>query len=111
MKIEEQRRGAVTVARAVGSLSGDDAVTFTTRSEAMIAKSLGRFLVDASEITFVDSKGLEGLVALADRLAETGQVLKLTGAGETMREVLELTGIAPRFEHYDDVNTAVRSFL
>jgi hypothetical protein len=40
-----------------------------------------------------------------------GLALRLCGAGETLREVLELTDLAGMFEHYADVNTGVRSFL
>jgi len=32
-------------------------------------------------------------------------------ARETVREILDLTELSPLFEHFEDVNTAVRSFL
>ena len=32
-------------------------------------------------------------------------------ANDTLREVLDLTGLSASFECYDDVNSAVRSFL
>lgn len=111
MMLEEHNAGAVTVLRAVGSLSGEDTAGFTQRGEALIGASLGRFIVDASRITFVDSAGLEGLLTLSDRLEATGQSLRLCGAGETLREVLEITGLSGNFEFYADVNSAVRSFL
>jgi len=38
-------------------------------------------------------------------------MLKLCASNKTLREVLNLTGLSPLFEHFDDVNTAVRSFL
>jgi anti-anti-sigma regulatory factor len=42
---------------------------------------------------------------------QTGHALRLCGANETLRQVLELTDLAPQFEQYADVNAAVRSFL
>jgi anti-anti-sigma factor len=68
-------------------------------------------VLDASAIQFVDSKGLEALVDAYDAIAQTGQSLKLCGVNETIRQVLELTELASRFEHFADVNAAVRSFL
>ncbi len=48
---------------------------------------------------------------MADDLAQGGQALKLCGANEVFREVLELTELTSVFEHFVDVNSAVRSFL
>ena len=44
-------------------------------------------------------------------MSRSGQMLKLCAANKTLREVLTLTGLSPMFEHFDDVTTAVRSFL
>lgn len=68
-------------------------------------------MIDASAVPYVDSQGLEALVKATDDLSSSGRALRLCGAGETIREVLDLTGLSDRFEYYEDVNTAVRSFL
>ncbi len=111
MEITENRHGAVTVVKPMGPLVGPDGERFKAHLTDVIARSLGRFVVDASAVPLIDSRGLEVLVELADGLSDSGQALRLCGAGETLREVLELTDLSRHFEHYDDVNTAVRSFL
>lgn len=111
MEILEQRQGAVTVIRPQGPLCGADADRFLLRVRDVMAGSLGRFIVDCSEVPFVDSRGLEVLKETTDQLAEGGQAMRLCAANETVREVLELTDLAKLFEHYQDVNSAVRSFL
>jgi len=111
MEIKEQRHGAVTALRPDGPLTEDDATIFRQRVAAVRKESMGRFVVDLAETPFVDSKGLEALVEATYDLAESGQTLRLCGVNETVREALELTELAPLFEHYDDVNSAVRSFL
>lgn len=111
MEIDEQRQGAVTVLRPHGPLTLDDALRFGRRAEEAAGKSLGRFVVDTSGIPYVDSQGLESLVQLSERLAESGQSLKLCGANDTLREVFDLADVGSLFEHFEDVNTAVRSFL
>lgn len=111
MDIQEQRHGAVTVIKPQGPLVLGDADQFRTHLAEITTRSLGRFVVDASAVPYVDSQGLEALVQSTDELGTSGRALRLCGACETLREVLELTGLADRFEHYEDVNTAVRSFL
>ena len=111
MEIQETRQGAVTVLKPCGALCGPDAEQFKAVVAEVMASSLGRFVVDASAIPLADSRGLEVLAEAADELGQSGQALRLCGTGETLREVLELTDLAACFEHYQDVGTAVRSFL
>jgi anti-sigma B factor antagonist len=111
MALKEQKYGAVHVLRPEGPLKGADADQFKERLVQLMTASLGRCVVDAAAVQFVDSKGLEALVDANDAMAETGQSLKLCGANETVRLVLEITELAPRFEFFVDVNAAVRSFL
>ncbi len=73
--------------------------------------TLGRFVVDMSAVPFVDSMGLEALLDLTDLLEQSGKVLKLCGVNKTVRQVFELTEIDSLFDHFGDVNSAVRSFL
>ena len=112
MEINEQRQGAVTVLKPQGPLVAQDADQFKETLAAVLATSLGRFVVvDASEIPFVDSRGLEVLKEATEHLSDSGQALRLCGANETLREVFDLTDLSKLFEHYQDVNSAVRSFL
>lgn len=111
MDIVDQRHGAVTVLRPVGPLLGPDCHQLLERVRGAISASLGRFVLDASAMPFVDSDGLEALADISDELAETGQPLRLCGVGETLREVFELTELTELFEYYADVGDATRSFL
>jgi len=111
MDILEQRQGAVTVLKPQGPLVAADADAFKAKLDAVLATSLGRFVVDASEVPYVDSRGLEVLKEATEALSNSGQALRLCGASETVREVLDLTDISKLFEHYQDASSAVRSFL
>ena len=57
------------------------------------------------------SKGLEALVEVTEEMSGSGQALRLCAPNKTVREVLELTDLASMFDHFEDTNTAVRSFL
>ncbi len=111
MKIAETKQGAVTVIKPSGPLTQADATEFKNTAMKALESNLGRILVDVSAIPFVDSMGLEALYDLTEEMTKSGQMLKLCAENKTLREVLNLTGMSAMFEHFDDVNTAVRSFL
>jgi anti-anti-sigma factor len=111
MKIHEQLQGAVIVLKPEGPLVEGEAATVKQRLLTTLNATLGRFVVDMSAIPYVDSKGLEVLVEVTEEMGRSGQALRMCGANKTVREVLELTDLASLFEHFQDANTAVRSFL
>jgi len=110
MQINEQTQGAVTVLEPDGALTLDDADLFMSKLNEVIAQSAGRVVVDLASVPFVDSRGLEVLAEANDQMASSGRALKLCAMNETIREVLDLTGLAKRFDHFDDTNSALRSF-
>jgi anti-anti-sigma factor len=111
VKITETRQGAIIVLKPEGPLIDQDAATLKQRLMDLMSSSLGRFVLDMSAIPYVDSLGLEALVDVTEELARSGQALRLCAANKTVREVMEITDTAPLFDHFEDSNTAVRSFL
>jgi anti-sigma B factor antagonist len=111
MKIQELTKGAVLILAPAGPLIAADAEQFRERAMAAAHQTLGRVVVDAAAIPYVDSRGLEMLLDVTEQLQQSGRALKVCGANQTVREILSITGLADMFEHFDDVNEAVRSFL
>jgi len=111
VEIIEQTKGAVRVIKPRGPLVAADADQFKKRAAEMSTASLGRLVVDASAIAYLDSRGLEVIADLSEELMQSGMSLKMCGTNETVREVLDLTELASHVEHYADVTSAVRSFL
>ncbi len=111
MNIIEQHQGAVTVLKPEGPLAADDVKLFATALSKAIGTNLGRCVVDLSAVPFVDSKGLEALLDATEEMAHGGRALKLCAVNKTIRQVLELTELVSQFDHFEDVNSAVRSFL
>ena len=111
MKLHQQRHGAVTLLKPEGPLIEAVAGEFDTAARALMSTTLGRFVLDMSAVPFVDSVGLETLLGLTDLMEQSGKVLKLCVVNKTVRQVFELTGIDSLFDHFEDVNSAVRSFL
>ena len=111
MEVIEVIKGAVKVLKPRGPLVAGDADQFKRAALQASSANLGRIVVDAAGIPFVDSRGLEVLAEISDELSASGLTLKVCGTNETVREVLDLTELAGLFEHYEDDNAAVRSFL
>jgi anti-anti-sigma factor len=111
MNIERNTHGAVTVVKPVGAVAQADADALYAELSDVNRQSLGRIVLDVSGVPFMDSRGLEILLELNDELATSGRALKLCGLSDLLREVLELTDVLSSCECFEDVNSAVRSFL
>lgn len=109
MNIEEQQHGDVTVLKPQGPVIGTDVDQLSDHITKVLDGNCHAMVLDASRVTFVDSRGLEALVDATEELIRHGQVLRLAGVSETLKEVLELTELASLFEQYDDADAAVRS--
>ncbi len=111
MEVAIEKCGSVAVVKPEGPINWSSADEFKAEFLEAIRENLGRVALDASLVSYVDSKGLGLLVEVAEELAQSGKKLKLCCVNETVRKVIELTGLWSLFEHFEDVNSAVRSFL
>lgn len=111
MKIEERRHGAVLIVRPDGPVVGEDAEAMRSVLARVSNEQAGRFVLDASAVPYIDSRGLEVLVEAGEMVSEAGRNLKLCGVNETLREVFELTEVSDLFEYYETAPAAARSFL
>lgn len=111
MTFDQQSIGAVTVLRPIGPIATpEDAQHFQEQSTNLVRSSLGRFVVDATELSYVDSSGLESLINVAEQLKSFGQALKISSMGETLAETIRVTQNSGSFEPFAQVQDAVRSY-
>ena len=111
MKIEHQQIGTVELLQPQGVLTEDDAAEFTNLLRERLSGANHRIAVSLKEVPYMDSEALNGLVAAADEMINRGTRLKLVSLSSTCREILELTGLASRFQFFEDPRDAARSFL
>lgn len=110
MQIDEHQQAAVTVITPRGAIVSDDAAVLVSRVRSTMRQCAGRYVLDMTHVSYLDSKGLEALADLGDEMARVARSLKLASANETLREVLDLTEVSLKCDQYDDVGSAVRSF-
>ena len=109
MKIDQEYYDDLTLITPQDSLVGDDAVQLGGVLTTLLSENPQDVVINASKITQVDSKGLEVLVDATEQLIRGGRVLKLVGADEMFREILELTELASLFEYADSVDCTTES--
>jgi len=64
-------------------------------------------VLDLTAVTFFASSGLATLVEARDAAADSGVRLHLACLNRSVRRPLQITGLAGRFDCYDDVQTAL----
>ena len=111
MKIERRRVGTVDVCAPLDALVDDGTVEFGHVLKSCLTGVNPRVVVDMAEVGYMDSAALEVLLDAADELAKRSADFKLAGVTPTCREIVELTGLSDRFQFFEDVDTAVRSYL
>ncbi len=111
MNIDTRRVGTVDVITPSGPLVDEDANTFVETLQTRLESPNPRLVLDMSEVPYMDSRGLEGLVETSYDLQQRGGRLRLASTTATCREILELTGQAQQFDFFDETKDAVRSFL
>ena len=110
MKVESQKVGTVDVYAPIGALADEEAESFSEMLKARLDEQSLRLVVSLSEVPYLDSIALEGLLDAAEQSHRRNAQLKLMSVPPTCREILELTGLSKHFQIFETVEDAVKSF-
>ncbi len=111
MKIEQARQGSVEVITIVDTITDEEAEELRAVVESAICDNAGRVVLNVARTPYVDSQGLEALLACAESSRRAGQRIKLAAVTDTLREILDITELSGQFEFHADCEQAVRSYL
>jgi len=111
VKIDQQEIGTVQVLAPQGALVDDDAGEFADVLEKKLESPNLRLVLSLNEVPYLDSRALEALLDCSDALRTRSAPLKLAAVSPTCREIMQLTGLSDRFQFFEHVQDAVRSFL
>lgn len=109
MRIEQMDHGSVRVLLPFGPITEDEVASLRHTVENCPRGQ--RFVLSLREVPYLDSRGIELMVDLADEMVRGGSRLRLAEVNETCREIFELTDVIAEFDIYDTIDDAVRSFL
>lgn len=110
MKIDNQAHGPVVVLVPRGPLVREEVDSFTGTVSTQISQRGGRVVIDLHDVPYLDSGGIESLLAVFSGAKSPTARPKLAALTETCREALDLTDALARMEVFDTVENAIRSF-
>jgi anti-sigma B factor antagonist len=111
MKVSARQRDGVTILDLKGKFtigSGDVAIREAIQQSVQEGKI--KILLNASEITTIDSSGIGELVAGFTSVTNRGGQLKLYKLPPKLEDILQVTQLITVFEVFEDEDEAVRSF-
>jgi anti-sigma B factor antagonist len=107
LKIEKRLVGGVTVMACNGRVMfGEEATALRDSLREALSKT-PRMVLNLSGVTYVDSGGLGTLVGVYSSARAAGADIKLTGLGQRLRDVLQVTKLATVFEVFDSEQEAL----
>ena len=108
-KFESQ--GAVEVVTPELAITQENAEQLLTAIAEKSFDGQPMVVLDMTHVPMIDSAGLEALLDVQQALRESAGLLKLSGLTQLCADVFRVTGLAERFETFEDTNSAVRSFV
>jgi anti-sigma B factor antagonist len=107
LKIEKRQVDGVTIVLCQGRIMfGDEANALRDFLKLVLAET-PRMVLNLSGVTYIDSGGLGMLVGFYSSARAAGADIKLTGLGQRLRDVLQITKLATVFEVFDTEQEAL----
>jgi anti-sigma B factor antagonist len=108
MDIKVEQYGRAAVLRCKGEIT-EEAVDLLSRDvEARLADKINDVVIDLTEVPFMDSRALEVLLDLRDKLAAQSGQLTLAGVRDSLAKIFEITRLDAAFDTVSDCLEAVK---
>jgi anti-anti-sigma factor len=109
--VSVRRVGDVTVIEVSGKvLGGPESERLRSELEGILRRGDRKLLVDLSGVPWMNSAGLGIFLAAYSRLREQRGLMRFSGVGERVREILHTTKLLTVLDVVDDETTGIRSF-
>ena len=110
-RITERRIGDVTVLQVAGRvILGDGATELRSRMNDLIDEARLKFLLDLTEVTYIDSFGVGVIAAKYVSVRRKGGDVKLLRLSPRSRRVMRISGLLKIFQSFDNEEDGVKSF-
>jgi anti-sigma B factor antagonist len=110
LKIETRQADSVTVMSCHGRIVfGEEAAALRENLKRVLGSSR-QIVLNLSGVSYIDSGGLGTLVGVYSSARASGAEIKLTGLGQRLRDVLQITKLVTVFEVYDSEQEAIATF-
>ena len=110
MKIQWQDYNEVTVIELRGEIDGELAEPLRNAVTEIAGNQRAGIVLDMSDVSFLDSQGLELLLWVRDYCRQNKIQLRLAGLDENCGKILEITRLQDEFDCHAELAKAVKSF-
>ncbi len=111
MNIDVRKKGKVTILDLSGEMTmGDGDVKLQRKMKELLQAGERLFIFNLSGVPWMDSPSLGELIANNKRVGERGGVIKVVLSPKT-KEVLIVAKVFTAFEVFEDVESALASFV
>ncbi|MFC1467859.1 STAS domain-containing protein [Verrucomicrobiota bacterium] len=112
MKVVCEKHDGIGIVKASGQLTAasTDAFHEQVSSWQEVEGEVVSFVLDMSDVDFIDSAGLGALIVTLKRATERGGDMKISNLQKKPRMVFQITRAHKIFEIYDTVNEAIHSY-
>jgi anti-sigma B factor antagonist len=109
MKILSEKHDQLTVLSLKGELTVDESAQLRKEVVELIDEKTRDFVVDLSNLQFIDSQGLETLIWLQDQCLENLGQVRLAGCKDNVQTILRITRLDARLQTHYSVTDAINS--
>jgi anti-sigma B factor antagonist len=107
LRIEIEPRGECAVVRLSGSATMDVAGDLQDRLFALLDTGTRRVVLDLSDLDFISSVGLGGIIAAHLRCRHCSGMVQIASPKPAIRELLTVTRLDRLFPIHDSIESAV----
>jgi anti-sigma B factor antagonist len=107
LKIDKRVVDGIAIMSCHGRVMFGEEATALRDSLKEALKKSSRLVLNLSDVTYIDSGGLGTLVGVYSSARAAGADIKLTGLGQRLRDVLQITKLVTVFQVFDTEQEAL----
>jgi anti-sigma B factor antagonist len=110
LQIELESMKRVDLVSVAGRIDSSNAGELEKTLSGIIESGRFNIILELSQLTYMSSAGLRAIVSTLRECKKRFGDLRLAAPSERVTEVLDLAGLMPLFDIYEDTTAAVGSF-
>ena len=111
MEVAQSQQGPVTILTKKGPIVGGEFGPLDSRVDDCVKAGLVRMVLDISDVPFIDSEGLDRILAISSNMGKQGGDARVANPNEVCRDIFKATGIDSMVQILEDRDAAVRTLL
>ena len=107
LRVDVERHGNATIVKLTGSANMEASTDLRDRLIELVDEHISRLILDLSDLAFICSVGLGGIIAAHLRCRHNDAEVILVAPRPAITELLDVTKLNKLFRVYDSVESAI----